>query len=168
MYNFVATHFDGHGSSAVDDFTVTVVDQAPVFTTVPSPALGDVLVEDDHTNTTSYQIPINTDDESLHGVTYSAWVYVGNSAPALNDPSWIEIKTGTDPTLQLNGIDGGWITYDKSGGTIEWKTTNADVNYMSDGTTLVDATGNQKSPSSRWPPPTMTASISQPQRLPSK
>ena len=150
VYNFEVIHHDGHGDEASDTFPVTVSNTPPVILTPvtnPYTWTGNwKLVEDDPTNhvgeTNRWTLDIETNDEHQGGVTYGLSYKVGSSGLG-GGYTPVTVDAFGHGTLNLNGLAlGGTLQFDSHSGVMSWETTNADVNYRTDGTTALIA--NQK------------------------
>ncbi|MDQ7782088.1 MAG: putative Ig domain-containing protein, partial [Desulfomonilaceae bacterium] len=111
-YDFRVTHYDGHGSSDVETFALTVDNRPPDISNVP---VTWQLTEDDSVNfpadTSLWTLDLNSDDDPYANITYEL---------RIDGYNW---TSGYRP----NGPDGGEVIFDPNTGEIQWATTNADV-----------------------------------------
>ena len=137
-WQIVATAHDGHGSSDAISTDIKVV---PVVTSIvdqDGSGQHPVAIEDQ-----SYSLSILPAGQLTGGVTYELWLDTSGTVlpngavdtthlvPFDSFPgSWVN---GVD-VRQINGPEGGFMTFDPVKGTITWTPSNADVTLNSGGT----------------------------------
>ncbi|AFM23770.1 putative Ig domain-containing protein [Desulfomonile tiedjei] len=127
---FRITHHDGHGSSDVDTFFITIDNVEPTLPQDPIPPLIPDWVLTEDTLYSYLQNYLQSDEEGV-GVTYRLQISVKGDGSDWTD--W-NAFVGNKP----NGTYGGAISFNTQTGEIIWTPTNADVTF--------DAAGNPTVP----------------------